>query len=265
LADPLTGNWLHICSGSIINSKYVLTSATCLNGGYPITHIRVGEYDLVTKVDRAGSPYFTNSVYQEYPVEGLYPHEDFGQKSLKNNVGLVRIQGRFKFGTLVSPACLPLENYSVRNINVGSKLLVAGWGRLHLNSSGYRTLQEGLVKVTPTSECEVKQEETVVCIGGNTRHVLCLTDAGGGLMLPLRINLSADSNKPKVFLVGVFSSGPKQTQCHNNNNNNNDNNGENNMEHRLVLSRSGVENVPRPGLYTKVHNYMDWILNTIRE
>ncbi|XP_021956636.2 melanization protease 1-like, partial [Folsomia candida] len=272
--DLDNGKWTHICSGTLINPKYILTSAHCLSKfpEYQITHVRLGEYDLQTEIDR-GSPFLRNTIFEEHAVQRSIIHPDYQRPGRGADIALIRLKDRVSYSEFVQPICLPLRDHyamssywgtsgSEPSLLVQGKLLVAGWGRLHANSTGYRTLQEAQVKITPEDECQDSNRNLFspakqYCVGGNYRQNICVTDDGGALILPMRLGSRATAGPtPKVFQMGIFSSGPSVTQCQT----------WEGMDHRLIFLRHNnrvrsalPQSVPKPTIYSKVIPHLDWM------
>ncbi|XP_045488873.1 chymotrypsin-1-like [Pieris rapae] len=103
-----------LCGGSILNEEYVLTAANSFNE-YFIKNmsIVVGTYTMDTGGDR-------------YNIKKFIPHEEFSVQTLKNNIAIVQIVGKFKFGDNVQPIELLKEMAPI-----GKKCILTGWGYIN--------------------------------------------------------------------------------------------------------------------------------------
>ncbi|KAG8307786.1 hypothetical protein J6590_013483 [Homalodisca vitripennis] len=140
----------------------------------------------------------------------------------------------------VSPICLPVYNYFRKANYKDSTMEVAGWGVsdifLQKASDILQTLR---VPVFTHNKCVVTYKENFpenviipqqMCAGGVIGKDSCGGDSGGPLMAPFSFNAP-----PRYFIIGVVSYGPQ------------------------ICASTNT-----PGVYTKVSEYMMWILNNIR-
>ncbi|CAL4192420.1 unnamed protein product, partial [Meganyctiphanes norvegica] len=136
----------------------------------------------------------------------------------------------------IRAACLP---YHLRHANFeGETLTVVGWGKFSNDPEIVRLTspipRKGRVPVVPLRECQSKYgsthtlDGTQLCAGtGGTDS--CRGDSGG----PLNY---LDPKKQRFYLVGLVSFGPRV--C-------------------------GINS--RPGVYTRIGFFLDWIEDNIRQ
>jgi secreted trypsin-like serine protease len=171
---------------------------------------------------------------QDISVEETIPHPDYntGDYKVKNNIALIRLKRESVYNFYVGPVCLPLTD-QLRQANLnGIALTVAGWGRTEDSANSNIKLKVD-VTVLPLEECKrvyltrdlsTKQ----ICAGGEDGKDSCNGDSGGPLMKVV-------DGKGYFYIAGVISFGP---------------------------SPCGKQG--KPGVYTKVSEYVDWIVETMK-
>ncbi|XP_022130541.2 chymotrypsin-2-like [Pieris rapae] len=125
----------HICSGAILDKKWILTSARCL-----------------MRIRRREVPYVvvgTNDVTApgtSFPVETIHKHPNY--ISYKHDIALVKVNGTIKFNDKIQPVQLP-----ERNTKPEVTMLYSGWKG---PSDSYRTNKLLMRNVTsiPSAECQ---------------------------------------------------------------------------------------------------------------
>lgn len=160
------------------------------------------------------------------------------RKNFDNDIALVQLKDPVKLGPKVSLICLPgkSSNYS---LPTGSLGLISGWGRTE-DKTHVAQLRGAMVPVATLRECQqVKPKnrnmnvnsyvftDNMICAGGQRGVDSCEGDSGG----PLAVKIS-EEGKPKFYVAGLVSWGP---EC-------------------------GTY-----GIYTRVQNYIDWIMKTMQE
>lgn len=198
--------------------------------------VRLGEYDTSTTTDClwdgdikticADDP-ITVSVEEQIPHENYRPE----RTDRKFDIALLRLSRDVIFTDFVKPICLP------SNATVGQKVQAAGWGKAENTSSSNIKLKVSLPLAdwnmcqSMYASAKVNLGPTQICAGGEQGKDTCKGDSGGPLMYRQRNRNSV----AKWSVVGVVSFGP-----------------------------STCGKVGWPGVYTKVHDYVPWILSKIR-
>ncbi|VVC88309.1 unnamed protein product [Leptidea sinapis] len=225
------------CGGTIINSKYILTAAHCVDSTVEVVAVRVGEYNIDTNLDCTGfGEYRKCETYEDFAIAKTIIHEEWTTEPVpKNDIALLRVEGDIDFTHKnVSPICLPIAA-ELRNRDLtGAKAEVTGWG---ITDEGYSSskLQQVTVSIYGNEFCRTQYmgrlpvyvEWNVTCAGSFLKDS-CSGDSGG----PLQVK-SKYGDTHKYVQYGIVSFGPRQ--C-------------------------GIN----PGVYTDVTKYMDWILNNIK-
>ncbi|XP_050672041.1 CLIP domain-containing serine protease HP8-like isoform X1 [Leptidea sinapis] len=224
----------YYCGGTIVNSKYILTAAHCVQEN--IQKVRVGEFRISTDADCDVSEYtICDSYKQDLDVDEIIPHEGYIPASTNgfppvNDIALLRVKGTIDVTrNNVKPICLPKTEILRDLTNITEEIgLVTGWGLTE-------TIQESdiLRKVTvPIKPCkeEYRRYDKIICAGDINKDS-CSGDSGG----PLLIQKPYDGAM-RYVQYGIVSHGA--TTC-------------------------GTES--NGSVYTDVTKYMDWILSKMRE
>ncbi|XP_036138938.1 transmembrane protease serine 3 [Monomorium pharaonis] len=147
------------CGGSIINKRYVLTAAHCVNV--------VSAEELMV---HAGTIYL-NETGDAYQAESVVWHTGFDDVKLNHDVGLIRLNRDIIYTDVIKPIPLAQEDIAVTDL----PCVVSGWGRTSLNGPTPNVLQEITLKVYSPSKCKLTSWRVT------DNHICTLTKAGEGV------------------------------------------------------------------------------------
>ncbi|KAF5273623.1 hypothetical protein FQR65_LT04622 [Abscondita terminalis] len=114
------GEEYSICSGSLINNRYVLTSAYCLFTSSRITFVRLGEYNLLNKsdcVELAGIDGRDCVESKDVEIEQFIVHPFYNVWSYNNDIALIKLKTDVLFTDYIRPICLPTSNFQTAKIS----------------------------------------------------------------------------------------------------------------------------------------------------
>uniref|UniRef100_A0A670YSW6 Peptidase S1 domain-containing protein n=1 Tax=Pseudonaja textilis TaxID=8673 RepID=A0A670YSW6_PSETE len=225
-------NRLHICGGSLISSQWVVTAAHCFNGKESsCISLKVqlrGMHDILTNL--------------------IVVHPYYAGVGLSADIALVKLEEPVIFSRTILPICLSTVA-DPEPFPVGMMCWVTGWGDLYPDASFVtRTLQKLEMPILDVDKCDEMYHndssssdidtevlpkdykliyDDMICAGyPEGKKDSCQGDSGG----PLACKLNGT-----WFLAGIVSFGV------------------------------GCSEPNRPGVYTRVTSYMDWIQHTIEK
>lgn len=113
-------NGSHICGGSIINDRFVLTAAHCMKD---ISPFNLNQLKIKVGLTSQSSPGIR---LQQFNVLRIIRHPNYNASNLDYDYALIEISGRFSFNNWVQPVALAGPGSSAQA--VGNTVKVSGWG-----------------------------------------------------------------------------------------------------------------------------------------
>ncbi|XP_031327655.1 CLIP domain-containing serine protease 14D-like [Photinus pyralis] len=228
------------CSGSVINNRYILTSAHCLskNREIKLKEVRCGEHNLNTLVDCEGedvTAYNTKMCappVQDIGIEEIIAHPGYNLKSFTNDIGLIRLERPLNVvAENVQPICLPV--YTTLK-NTTRWFTVTSWGLTGVKSAELHKITNEIVS---QEQCQ-KAYAPVLPMQINEDH-LCATQKHeqicyGNSGDPLQIETILDGDIHNVQ-YGIFSFGPRSCRM-----------------------------TDFPYVFTRVESHLKWILDNLK-
>ncbi|XP_040578710.1 chymotrypsinogen A [Lepeophtheirus salmonis] len=209
-----------MCGGTLINFRYVLTAAHCLQDKGVVTPINGLTVTLGTQ-----SQTNSNAYTRSYSVDSIIIHGEYTESTVRNDIALLKLSSLVEVNDGTYPACIPTDE---NKKYVDQLVVVSGWGRYSLSS-------ENLSPLLKRTGLKVLSNSHQYCINGaglNQTPVdskmcayesgtdSCAGDSGGPLILP---------EDGRCTIVGIVSYGV------------------------------GCANAFHAGVYTRVTSFLFWI------
>ncbi|KAF2881998.1 hypothetical protein ILUMI_24179 [Ignelater luminosus] len=225
-----------VCGGALINKRYVLTAGHCIIDD--LVSVRLGEHNIATEEDCEGdTPGLENCADApvDIDIEDIIVHEDYSS-SLFADITLLRLKEEVNYTDYIKPVCLPLSDELRNKAFTGENVIVAGWGKTKTKIQNNAKLKVEL-PVISNNDCAkfyaqggITITGSQMCAGGEKGKDSCQGDSGGPVMY-----LDRSADEENWMTIGVVSFG---------------------------LQKCGIES--QPGVYTRVTDYIPWILDNIQ-
>ncbi|XP_046644536.1 proclotting enzyme-like isoform X2 [Daphnia pulicaria] len=159
---------------------------------------------------------------RDFGAEAIYMHESYDRRTYKNDIALIKLKTKATFNSDIWPICLPPSNVVLE----GQSAFVTGWGTTSYSGQASEVLLEVILPIWALADCQKAYTQPIseqqLCAGYKAGGKdSCQGDSGGPLMYQMSTGRWA--------VVGVVSWGIRCAEK------------------------------DKPGVYTRVTSYSDWI------
>lgn len=216
------------CGAVVFHNQHILTAAHCFKGIRNLNPVSFTVY----LGKHYKFPENKDEGQMKYAIDNILIHPNYNRTNDDNDIAIIQLKEKIKFNRYIRPICLPKQNEMLLK---GTPAIVSGWGDTKGGNSN-EILQFVDVYIQNNDECNMgmsqftnkidEVNENMVC-AGHTRGTKdsCNGDSGGPLVIK--------SANGSLSLAGLVSWG------------------------------YGCGHAYRPGVYTRIPNYVDWIHNNL--
>ncbi|XP_038163124.1 elastase-1-like [Cyprinodon tularosa] len=216
----------HYCGGSLIQRRWVISSARCIKSvSFVKWRAVLGEHDLGVSSDTE----------QIIPVFSIYIHPEWSSLVSKgNDIALVKLSSEVTLNSYVQLASLPSPGQILPHNN---PCYMTGWGRTYVEKGELLPLKQAFTPVVDYQTCSSRDswwgviKPIMICAGRS--EITCnagIYERRGFLGGPLSCQVDG-----KYYVHGSLS----------------------------VSSGSGCASREKPPIFTRLSHYMDWINSTM--
>ncbi|XP_051896059.1 ST14 transmembrane serine protease matriptase b isoform X2 [Pristis pectinata] len=208
------------CGASVISNNWLVSAAHCFQDFQGTRYSDPGHW--VAYLGLHVQHKLSDRVVKEN-IKRIIVHEKYNPQMFDNDIALLELAHPVTFTSVIQPICLPDASH---DFPVGKSTWVTGWGKTSESGPVATVLQKAEIRIIKRKVCDNLLSSAV------TSHMLCAGYLSGGIDA-----CQGDSGGPmssveengKVFLAGIVSWG------------------------------DGCARKNKPGVYTKVSNYRQWI------
>ncbi|XP_063977866.1 chymotrypsin-like protease CTRL-1 [Diachasmimorpha longicaudata] len=135
------GTLAYPCTGTIINERTILTTATCAlatSEEYKLHSVILGDFDTSENPDC--NPLFCAHCASSYNISFVIKHPNFEAGKFERNIALIRLDESIMYTLTIQPICYSDRTY----ITVGSQSTLIGWGSVSNDKEQSPPVQQSL-------------------------------------------------------------------------------------------------------------------------
>ncbi|XP_037075329.1 CLIP domain-containing serine protease 14D-like [Pollicipes pollicipes] len=156
------------CGGAIINDRWILTAAQCINSAGPVK-VLLGDLNLATSTDDS----FQHPP-RVYNVEKAVKHPEYkrivrgNRNGLFNDIALIKLTERISISPVMKPLCISEFPRPVSDLD-GQAAYVAGWGVTEFVGPAEVLMRWARIGITRHAQCQEVYNSVYTAV--DTTHV----------------------------------------------------------------------------------------------
>ncbi|KAI1893666.1 hypothetical protein AGOR_G00126050 [Albula goreensis] len=210
----------HVCGASIINNRWLVTAAHCVQDEVITKYSQPGMWEAYLGLHKQRQ---MGKFTVQRNLKQIISHPYYNPHTFDNDIALMELDAPVVFNQNIQPICLPSGSHV---FPAGKNVWITGWGATREGGYGASVLQKAEVRIINSTKCNELMNGQItsrmMCAGVLSGGVdACQGDSGGPL--------SSKESNGRLFLGGVVSWG------------------------------DGCARRNKPGIYTRVTKFRGWI------